>query len=90
MIIQFPPRQGVYTPNTTVSFPATIDGTDVACEISTEALIDHFGAISIRAADLIAAFEQHRQAIEAVARRVIPHRIVVGGRCLLISSDFPR
>ncbi|NUY04363.1 DUF1488 domain-containing protein [Paraburkholderia sp. JPY169] len=41
---------------------------EVECEISAEALEDHFDSPSVRGADLVAAFEAHRAQIEAVAR----------------------
>ena len=44
MIVQFPHTTAGYTYAGTVSFIAIVDGTEVLCEISTEALDDHFGA----------------------------------------------
>lgn len=87
MPIHFPTTPGVYTPNNTVAFAAQINGVDVTCEISVEALEDHFGARSTRGTDLVAAFEANRTAIEAVARVKLPQRIPAG-RCLLVSADF--
>ncbi|MCM3583754.1 DUF1488 domain-containing protein [Ralstonia pickettii] len=87
MPVHFPKTRGVYTPNTTVAFPAQLNGVDVTCEISAEALEDHFGARSTAGDDLVAAFEANRPAIEAVARVRLPQRIPTG-RCLLVSTDF--
>lgn len=87
MPINFPNARGVYTQNTTVAFPAQVNGIDVNCEISAEALEDHFGARSANGSDLLAAFEANRSAIEAVARVKLPQRIPTG-RCLLVSADF--
>lgn len=87
MPIQFPTTPSVYTPNNTVAFTAQINGVDVICEISAEALEDHFGARSARGTDLVAVFEANRPAIEAVARVKVPQRIPAG-RCLLVSADF--
>lgn len=87
MAIVFQNKLAVYTPNTTVAFPAQIDGVDVTCEISAEALEDHFGASSNKSADLLAAFDANRAAIEKVARIRLPERIQTG-RCLLKTEDF--
>lgn len=85
--VHFYNTRGVYTPNTTVAFPAEFNGIDVTCEISAEALQNHFGVRSANGADLVAAFEANRAAIEAVAREKLPQRIPAG-RCLLVSADF--
>lgn len=87
MAIHFPNKSSVYTANTTVAFPAQINGVDVTCEISTEALQDHFGVGSAYGPDLVAAFEANRAVIEAVAREKLPQRAPMG-RCLLVSADF--
>lgn len=87
MEIEFPNKPAVYTPNTTVAFLALVDGVEVICEISAEALEDHFGATSMHGVDLVAAFEARRAGIEAVARLRIPQRFPAG-RCLLVTLDF--
>ena len=87
MPITFYPDSGVYTVNTTVAFRAEMNGTDVMCEISETALQDHFGAKTHNGPELVAAFNTHRDAIEAVARKALPLRIPLG-RCLLLTSDF--
>lgn len=87
MVIRFSNTPATYTRNTTVAFPELVDGTEVACEISAEALADHFDAISMRGPDLVAAFEARRAQIEAMARTVLPQRLPAG-RCLLVSQDF--
>lgn len=87
MPIQFSTKPGVYTVNTTVAFPARVNSVDVTCEISMEALQDHFNPASGNAADLVAAFESNRAVIEATARVKLPVRIPLG-RCLLVSGDF--
>lgn len=40
MVIYFSKKPATYTPNTTVGFPAQVDGVEVTCEISAEALAD--------------------------------------------------
>ncbi len=87
MPIQFPNKPAIYTTNTTVAFLAVLNGVDVTCEISTEALCDHFGAVSIKGIDLVAAFDRNRAVIESVARSVLPQR-APAGRCLLVTADF--
>lgn len=87
MAIHFLATPGVYTSNTTVAFPATINGVNVTCEISTEALQDHFEPASGTASDLLAAFEMNRATIEITARAKLPIRIPLV-RCLLVSNDF--
>ena len=87
MSIQFPLKLSSFTTNTTVAFPAQLNGIDGTCEISTEALQDHFGATSFKGEDLIKAFETNRTAIEVVARVKLPQRMPAG-RCLLVSADF--
>lgn len=85
--IHFPQSEPFYTPNTTVAFEAVVDGVRATCEISEEALQDHFGAISRGAADLVRAFKQHRAAIEAIGHAKLPARLATG-RGLLVSGDF--
>lgn len=85
--VHFPTVDPIPTPNTTLSFPVVIDGVQTPAEISAEALQDHFGAASWRAADLIAAFIANRAAIEAVGRIKLPAR-QSAGRALLVTADF--
>ncbi|MPV65557.1 DUF1488 domain-containing protein [Burkholderia sp. BE17] len=86
MAVHFFNTPGIYTPNTTVAFRAQFNGIDVTCEISAEALQDHFGVRTANGADLVFAFEANRPAIETVARVLIPQPIPAG-RCLLMSTD---
>lgn len=55
----------------TLVFPADVDGSQIECGITAEALEDHFGARSISEADLVTAFGAHRHAIEDAAARLI-------------------
>lgn len=59
----------------------------VICEISAEALNDHFGALSLSGVDLVAAFERNRDVIEETARAMLPVKTWVG-RCLLVSAEL--
>lgn len=55
----------------TVSFPATVDGEYLWCEISCEALRDHFGAISMDENDLLHAFHKGKERIQQVAQALL-------------------
>jgi len=54
-----------------LAFAAQVDGERIQCGITAEALEDHFGALSIREADLVAAFYANRSAIEQTAATLI-------------------
>ncbi|MEM5326962.1 DUF1488 domain-containing protein [Paraburkholderia sp. JHI2823] len=72
MNIIFPDRPPQYDANRlTLTFPATAGDLSVECAITAEALEDHFGAASLREADLRGAFLAHRPAIERAAARLI-------------------
>jgi hypothetical protein len=88
MTIRFHHRRATYTPATTVAFPANINGVEQVCEISADALQDHFGATSNLGFDLVEAFENNRASIERMAVAVIPQVMAKRGRCLLEASDF--
>lgn len=70
----------------TVSFQVTVDSEYLWCEISCEALRDHFGALSMDGNDLLLAFHKGRTRIEEIARRNLESN---GGRAvLLMVVDF--
>ena len=70
----------------TVSFQVLVDGAYLWCEISCEALCDHFGALSMDTEDLLHAFHTGRMKIEATTRRCLEEN---GGRpILLMVVDF--
>ena len=72
MNIIFPDRPPQYDANRlALTFPATAGDMNVECAITAEALEDHFGAASLREADLRGAFLAHRAAIERAAARLI-------------------
>jgi hypothetical protein len=54
-----------------VRFMARVDGTDVECAITAEALEDHFGASSALEGPLLAAFGNARGRIEAICARAL-------------------
>ena len=87
MAIYFPLEEPIYTRNTTVAFRAMLNDVTVVCEISTEALRDHFGATTVNPKDIIAAFQAHRSDIEIVARLKLTN--IATDRCLIVSADFP-
>jgi|ERR1700693_3077601 hypothetical protein len=57
--------------NLTVGFATRVDGKDIDCAVSAEALEDHFGAASSSEADLLDAFNRHRLQIERMARNLL-------------------
>jgi hypothetical protein len=70
----------------TVSFQTTVDGEYVWCEVSCEALREHFGAGSMEPNNLLHAFHSGRAKIEDAARR---HLEASGGHpVLLMITDF--
>ncbi|WP_321924687.1 DUF1488 family protein [Paraburkholderia guartelaensis] len=72
MNITFSDRSPDYDANRlALTFPATAGDTPIQCAITAEALEDHFGAASLREADLRGAFLAHRAAIEKAAARLI-------------------
>jgi hypothetical protein len=83
--IHFPHSQPTITANATLSFDAVVDGQNETCEISFEALRDHFGAASERPQDLLAAFMRGKIRIHEIARRKWPN---VVDRWLLVTADF--
>ncbi|MYM22204.1 DUF1488 family protein [Duganella sp. FT135W] len=87
MPVFFPELPARCTAVATVAFDAYYNGDRIICEISAEALNDHFGAVSFSSSDLVAAFERNRFLIETVARAVLPAR-APAGRCLLVTADF--
>ena len=72
----------------TVSFIIKINGQDIHCAISAEALQDHFGARS-SGPNLVAIFQTHRTEIESVAKRKFAHTpLSTQNKYLLKSQDF--
>ncbi len=70
-----------------LTFPAVVNGERVRCQITAEALEDHFGAASARCEDMISAFAAHRQKIEDAARRLLSE---TQARCLVLRSGYVR
>ncbi|CAG9257228.1 hypothetical protein PUN4_280155 [Paraburkholderia unamae] len=87
MFIHFSDTAATCSPKGSVVFVAMVDATEVNCEVSPEALADHFGAKRMDPPCLLAAFEAHRREILATAAAMLPHRLS-GRRCLLFSRDF--
>ena len=54
-----------------VAFEANVDGADVWCSVSLDALNDHFGNDGPSAHDLVGTFEANRARIENATRRVL-------------------
>jgi hypothetical protein len=69
-----------------VVFEALVDGKDIWCSVSADALDDHFGNQGRFPADLLRTFEAHRVAIEDAATRVLERS---GARSVeLETADF--
>lgn len=94
MDISFPhDKPGIYSLNKSVAFPAVVNGRSITCEISEEALQQHFEGhpppdytkVEFDAA-MVAAFEAARDRIEAVAAKHLEKN--PGGICFLRPEDF--
>jgi hypothetical protein len=69
-----------------VAFEANVDGADVWCSVSLDALNDHFGNNGPSAHDLVGTFEANRARIENATRRVLEKN---GGQSVeLETGDF--
>jgi hypothetical protein len=84
---------GIYSLSEAVAFPAEVNGKNIVCEISVEALKTHFGAKPPNDASkfeydaaVLNAFEAARDRIEAVAARHL--RANPDSVCLLQSEHF--
>ena len=88
MHVSFPQEAPEYCGRDLVlAFPALVDGERIQCAITAEALEDHFGAASLREADVVAAFEAHRHAIEKAALLLLKE---IGKKPVLLHSGFFR
>ena len=86
-------KPGIYSLNKSVAFPAIVGGKNITCEISEEALEQHFGGNPPRDytkvefdVAMVAAFEAARDRIEAVAARQLEKN--PDGVCFLRPEDF--
>jgi hypothetical protein len=73
--------------NLTLSFMARVDGEEVACTITAEALEDHFGADSPLESSLMAAFEKGRDRIRSVCAEALDQN---GGDGVVLHSGLFR
>jgi hypothetical protein len=82
--ITFPPQQAVTLDG--VRFPADVDGKRIRCEITVEALQDHFG---LQGSDFEGAFLANRGGIQMAAMKLIyAHKIDRDGVVRIRSSDI--
>lgn len=87
MTISFPPRQAFDFERLAVSFTADIDGNQVLCRISVEALEDNYGCNGV---EPVGCFQSNRYAIEAKAASLIDKkRFETDGSILIRSADGP-
>lgn len=85
MTIEFTGRREVVAA-ARVAFEATVNGNDVWCSVSLDALSDHFGNEGTSSHDLVSTFEANRAQIENAARRVLEKN---GGQSVeLETNDF--
>jgi hypothetical protein len=70
----------------TISFQVVVNGGYLWCEISVEALRDHFDATSMRKNDLLQAFYAGRSRIEQTTKMHLEEN--GGSAVLLTSSNF--
>jgi len=85
MTIEFTSRRHVVAASR-VAFEANVEGKEVWCSVSIDALNDHFGNTGTSSHDLISAFEGNRKVIEDAARRVLQRN---GGQSVeLETRDF--
>ncbi|SAL13340.1 periplasmic protein [Caballeronia terrestris] len=85
MTIAFSGRRHVVAASR-VAFEANVEGREVWCSVSLDALNDHFGNEGTSSHALLSTFEGSRMRIEEAAKRVLEHN---GGQSVeLESSDF--
>ena len=70
----------------TISFQTMVDGEYLWCEISFEALRDHFGAASLNGNDLLYTFHSCKAEIHQATRDCL--KINDGRPVLLMTADF--
>jgi hypothetical protein len=89
MVVSFPSQKHTWNGDRmAVAFPAKLDGRDVTCLISWEAMQDAFQCHGA-AVDVLAHFESNRRRIEAVAEReILAGRFEADGFIVLRSGDF--
>ncbi|WP_075111736.1 DUF1488 domain-containing protein [Noviherbaspirillum massiliense] len=75
-----------HTSNGTVAFHASVDDHMVTCEVTDEALQDHFGARMDDPESLIEAFRKGRPDIELLA--LMKLNIDPSSPCLIATGDF--
>ncbi len=70
----------------TVMFEAQVGPDRVLCQISREAMDDHFGADGLSREGRLDVFRKHRREIEEMARVVYLHRLVPADGAVLITT----
>ncbi|VXC03684.1 Periplasmic protein [Burkholderia sp. 8Y] len=87
MTIEFSGRRHVVAA-ARVAFEAAVDGREVWCSVSLDALNDHFGNTGTSSHAILSAFEGGRLQIEEAARRALERN---GGESVeLETSDFKK
>jgi DNA-binding transcriptional regulator YiaG len=83
--VSFPDEDPRITTGQTVAFSALRDGVVQECEISVQALEEHFGASGTAESALLDAFTRGKSQIQAAARGRLLRST---DRCLLTTEDF--
>jgi Protein of unknown function (DUF1488) len=85
MTIEFSGRRHVVAASR-VAFEASVEGREVWCSVSLDALNDHFGNDGTSSHALLSTFENARLRIEEAAKRLLAHN---GGQSVeLETGDF--
>jgi Protein of unknown function (DUF1488) len=88
MRIEFPADQREWNgTELAVDFIAAVDGANVLCSISAEALEDHFGATSPLEDDMLSAFDGNVRRIHVICRHTLESN---GGEPVVLRSGLVR
>jgi hypothetical protein len=88
--ISFPPVDPAWDfDRDVVRFYAVVENKTVVCNVTVEALIEHFGSRRPDSNEALRAFTDHRSQIEEAARKKIERELTVAQREILLrTSDF--
>jgi hypothetical protein len=88
MQVNFPDDTRSYDgANLSVRFAAYVDGQPVVCQITVEALEDHFAAKSPQETEVLDAFDKGRARIESVCTQALCEN---GGEAVILHSGLFR
>ncbi|WP_224010950.1 DUF1488 family protein [Paraburkholderia tropica] len=87
MLISFPADPLPQVNRRVLSFYVLVDSVDIVCEISFEALEDHFGVNTRSGQSVVDAFHAHREEFASLVGHTVSHRLH-GRRCQIFSRDI--